>query len=187
MQNKMLTNFGFLFSSRGRIGCGLVVSLAFPLSLLPCREALFEIPVLLYGWNATRNAQQVTDNQIDDAKAADEETPLVSQRFEPKAIPQTPAIGETMHVALTFILLVSCYVFAIAVPGVEVVWSICGSLLGFFVAYILPAACYIKLRSPRKGHLNSRIMSAWVLLIVSIAGAIMCTGNSFYAIFWSQV
>jgi len=79
-----------------------------------------------------------------------------------------------VHFTVTALIASSCYLAACFCPGVSTVWSICGSSLGFIIAYILPSACYLKVRQRRKGF-NSRVVGAWVMLIVSSLGMVLCT------------
>jgi len=82
---------------------------------------------------------------------------------------------KIVHRGITLFIVTLCFIASVAVPGVAVVWSICGSSLGFFVGFILPAACYIKIRSKRKGHGNSRVICAWALLLISCIATVACT------------
>jgi len=164
----------------GRAACGVTMLFVIPLSLLPCREALLEIPLQLMSWNTARRALKEIAEQTD--AAAKEGTPLISRKFTPKSLPIESTMekrsmleSEVMHISVTVLITASTYLVATTVRGVEVVWGIVGSSLAFFVAYILPAACYIKLRGKRKGYLNKRIFFAWALLVFSSIGAIMCS------------
>jgi len=48
------------------------------------------------------------------------------------------------------------------------------------IAYIIPSACYLKLRR-RKG-LNRRIIGAWLMLVFSSVGCVVCTVQAFYRV-----
>jgi len=83
---------------------------------------------------------------------------------------------EVIHLAATFGILVACYVAAILANGVEIVWDISGSSMVFLIQFILPAACYVKLklRSTRRKS-GKHLVLAWALLILGIVMAILCT------------
>jgi hypothetical protein len=88
-----------------------------------------------------------------------------------------------VHVLTTFMIVFVAYVGATKAPGVAAVWSVCGSSMAFIIAFILPTACYIKLRHVRKGHTHRIIMASWVLLVLSVMGAIACTAQTFWRFF----
>jgi amino acid permease len=167
----------------GRAACGVAMMFVVPLSLLPCRAALLELPLQLMTFSDAKQAHKEIEEQTDNMER--EGTPLLSQKFTPKKVPQGTAAtseqkrmmiqSQTTHVMATVFIIGTSYLVATTVQGVEVVWGIVGSSLAFFVAFMLPAASYIKLRGKRKGYFNKRILSAWGLLVFSIVGAIMCT------------
>ena len=78
-----------------------------------------------------------------------------------------------VHVISTATILVSTYVMAVAVPGVGVVWSIAGSSMAMIIGFIIPCACYLKIRS--KKRINPRSIGAFLLLLFSIVASIQCT------------
>eukprot|EP00550_Attheya_septentrionalis_P004188 CAMPEP_0198299750 /NCGR_PEP_ID=MMETSP1449-20131203/45667_1 /TAXON_ID=420275 /ORGANISM="Attheya septentrionalis, Strain CCMP2084" /LENGTH=556 /DNA_ID=CAMNT_0044001385 /DNA_START=92 /DNA_END=1759 /DNA_ORIENTATION=+ len=48
-----------------------------------------------------------------------------------------------------------CYLGAVAAPGVAIVWSLCGSSMAYIIAFILPAACYIRVMHIRRVQLET--------------------------------
>ena len=78
-----------------------------------------------------------------------------------------------LHFGSTFAIVGACYVAAICVPGVAFVWSIVGSSCAMMIGFIIPTACYLKIRTHKK--MNPRALTAWILLIVSIIAAFICT------------
>ena len=80
------------------------------------------------------------------------------------------------HLMATLILLTVTYATAISVPGVASVWSIFGSSMALFIAFVVPTACYIQIRK-HKG-LTGKAVFAWTLLIVSITAMILCTSQA---------
>lgn len=53
------------------------------------------------------------------------------------------------HYGATLMLALLGYVGAVCVPGVEVVWSVLGSSLGLTIAFVMPCACYLKIRASK--------------------------------------
>jgi amino acid permease len=51
-----------------------------------------------------------------------------------------------VHILSTIMLVGVAYVAAVAVPGAATVWSICGSSMVMLISFIIPAACYLKIR-----------------------------------------
>ena len=52
-----------------------------------------------------------------------------------------------LHVLLTVMIVIFTFALAVACPGVEVIWGMCGSSVGICLAYVFPAAIYYKVRS----------------------------------------
>lgn len=78
-----------------------------------------------------------------------------------------------IHVLSTIGVLILSYIMAVGVPGVGVVWSIAGSSMAIIIGFIIPASCYLKIRS--KKSVNPRSIGAFLLLIFSIITSIVCT------------
>lgn len=165
-----------------------------PMVLLPCREALLTIPGQVYSWlypfEEKSTSQTVQHHNID------ENTPLCNEQNTTTVYTNDNAntdmteditvtknimqeldhvtIAElSIHVLTTILLVVFAFYAAIAVPGVTTVWSFVGSSVGMFVAFIIPAACYLKIRE-KKGWRRLNVL-AWVILIFAIVGSISCT------------
>jgi len=77
------------------------------------------------------------------------------------------------HVGSTIAISVATYLVAISVPGVATVWSICGSSMAIWIAFIVPTGCFLKIRE-HKG-LTTEALGAWILLLISIVAMIVCT------------
>lgn len=84
--------------------------------------------------------------------------------------------GRIKHYVSTFAIIALCFYFAVSVPGVGVVWSIVGSSMAIVTGFVIPCACYLKIRS-RKG-INPRSFGSWLLLIFSIGAAIVCSNET---------
>jgi hypothetical protein len=80
---------------------------------------------------------------------------------------------QLIHYASTIALVSVCYTFAISVPGVGFVWSLAGSSMAILIAFIIPTACYLRIRQHKR--MNPRSVSAWTLLLLSIIAAPICT------------
>ena len=64
--------------------------------------------------------------------------------------------------------------------GVATIWSLVGSSLAFFIAFILPFASFIVIEkgvADGNDRLDGWINIAKVMLAVSIVGAVICTWN----------
>jgi len=61
--------------------------------------------------------------------------------------PPPPSLSENpvVHYTTTFIIVLICYITAIKVPGVAIVWSLCGSCMAFGIAFALPCAFYLQI------------------------------------------
>jgi amino acid permease len=145
----------------GRLGCGLTMMLAMAMVLLPCRDSFLEVVDML-----TKHPHIVI---------MEEELPLVKAKEEVVKRPSL-ARNPAVHYTSTLGIVVVCYFAAVRAPGVAFVWSLCGSFLAFLIAFILPAACYIELqrRHPTPGN-KVWIWFSWVLLVVSVIAAIVCS------------
>jgi len=88
-----------------------------------------------------------------------------------------PVESTTAHVLSTLVLLAFGFYVSIAVPGVGVIWGICGSSMALIIGFFLPAACYLKIRS-RKG-MNPRSVVAWFMIVFSTVASIVCTAYIF--------
>lgn len=78
------------------------------------------------------------------------------------------------HVGITFMIASFAFLGAVSVPGVEFVWSILGSSLGMLIGFIIPSACYLKIRGGKGMGRNTNI-GAFALLVFSILVAVACT------------
>ena len=84
-----------------------------------------------------------------------------------------PAVSNITHVLSTLSLLFMGFYGAVAVPGVGLVWGICGSSMALIIGFFLPAAYYLKIRS-RKG-INPRSAGAWFMIAFSLVSTFVCT------------
>jgi len=158
----------------GRVGCGVTILFAMPMMALPCRSSILE---LLDCWLERNRVALPIEHQ-----AAREETPLLSID---RSLDHADSLEDRVHISKnpfihygsTFLIVLCCYLGAVAAPGVAIVWSLCGSSMAFLIAFILPAACYLRIqRKTQRSHRNrSMIAFSWILLFVSLGAAIACT------------
>jgi amino acid permease len=81
-----------------------------------------------------------------------------------------------IHWVSTLGIVLVCYIFAVLAPGVAIVWDIAGSSMAFLIQFIIPAACYIRLKQAAEpGILTWHLAEAWILVVVSSIGAVLCT------------
>ena len=88
--------------------------------------------------------------------------------------------NAVMHYGSTLLICSGCYFAAVAVSGVAVVWSFIGSSMAFFIAFILPCSSFIIIERsvPNEDRKLLWLRLAWVILVFSILGALICTSNS---------
>jgi hypothetical protein len=69
---------------------------------------------------------------------------------------------------------------AVAVSGMEVVWSFIWSSMAFFISFMLPCGSYIIIENavPSFDRQCASVRFAWTMLLLSIIGAAVCTINS---------
>jgi len=144
---------------------------------------------------------QVMQEDVEAANHKTEKTPLLKSTESQPAYPEVPTKGETseshcdatdkkasenglVHIISTLLIVSTCYTGAVAAPGVAIVWSICGSSMAFLIAFILPSMCYIKVRAKHKGHWNMRVFASWMMLGFAILGAVACTLQTVWRIFF---
>ena len=76
------------------------------------------------------------------------------------------------HVETAFIVALSVY-WACLVDSVVIIWSMMGSSVSIIIAYILPCACYLKIRQAN-GWTIRRIAAIAILILAAIFG-VLCT------------
>ncbi|CAB9497755.1 Sodium-coupled neutral amino acid transporter 5 [Seminavis robusta] len=162
----------------GRLGCGTTIMLAMAMMLLPCRDSLLEVLDIFF----FRNDNPPTADNNTNKDHPHEMSPLVFPDNDcSKTPPPSLSDNEWVHYTATVLIVAVCYVTAVKVPGVQIVWSLCGSSMAFTIAFILPAACYLQMIHRREAEQQEPMVSlpskilAWIVLIVSILAAIVCT------------
>lgn len=195
----------------GRVGSGMTIALALPLSFLPGRDALLEIIDVWFHrshhrsnstetehicWNALhrfnkneslKDAAITTEHEIEEI-----ETQPLNDEDESAARKTTILIRDqpiqqdyvfrnsVLHYGSTLLIVTYSFIGATRVAGVATIWSLVGSSLAFFIAFILPFASFIVIEkgvAEGSDRLDVWIKLAKSMLAVSIVGAVVCTWN----------
>mmetsp|Transcript_10465 Transcript_10465/g.28943 ORF Transcript_10465/g.28943 Transcript_10465/m.28943 type:complete len:854 (+) Transcript_10465:135-2696(+) len=90
---------------------------------------------------------------------------------------------SVVHGGATIAILVVTYGVAITVPGVASVWSIVGSSMAIWIAFVVPTSCFLKIRQ-HKG-LTMQALYAWIVLVISLIAMVICTKQAVYNAFHS--
>lgn len=176
----------------GRIGYGVTLMAAIPMVTVPCRDAFLSLAPQYSAWKYQRSvygnsclpqeqAAALHENKLSERttllrKESDYGTaPLLKRTLNGSRKQDDLMNNKVAFFFATLIILLFAFFGATFAPGVAAVWSICGSGMAFIIAFILPAACYIKIRYKRKGHGYRMIVVSWLLLLASIICAIACT------------
>lgn len=80
-----------------------------------------------------------------------------------------------LHTLSTLCLLTFGYIGAVAVPGVGIVWSVCGSSMSLVIGFFIPAVCYLRIRSRKR--MNPRSVGAWSMAIFAVLASVICTSH----------
>ena len=101
--------------------------------------------------------------------------------FQPSPL-QGRGTSLVMHVLLTLAILVGASQVAIQVSSVVQIWSILGSSVSIFIAYIFPCSMYISIRRQSRSSMAepgeqsaSTLFWAWVLLIFASIASVLST------------
>jgi amino acid permease len=171
----------------GRVGLGLTLLCNMPMVVLPCRDAFLLIPTQYreYRAEAEKLSYGATASQSEMKSILPHKMKPRSQSEEERAEDEEFEVSRlTFHIA-TFFIASTCYIAAVYIPGVSTVWNLCGSSFCFIIAYILPSACYIKIRG-NKG-INNRLVGAYALLIFASISMVACTAQAVYRMFWLSI
>jgi amino acid permease len=136
--------------------------------------------------NGNHSSSSSSHHGVDDD--VDEEGGMDAADDEPEA----PIDARSMNhpsslrrMIQTAIIIALSFLLSKFVPGVATIWSIMGSSVSMTIAYILPSLFYLKIR----GHkaLNPRKAGAFILLILSVIAAIVCTYLSIEQAFGTDI
>jgi hypothetical protein len=175
---------------------GLTIMFAATLSTLPCREAFLSlIPQIQTWWKEpaqhTESSEYVSDmvpndsdlpfsahshssagEQIDTEMSARGGDPQESTRQGDEST--APGRKPVVHFITSIFIEIYVFTIAVSVPGVAIVWSVIGSSLGMIIGFIIPGACYLKIRG-KKGIWRPTNLGALILMIFSVVVAIVCS------------
>ncbi|KAL7527691.1 hypothetical protein ACHAXR_004967 [Thalassiosira sp. AJA248-18] len=82
---------------------------------------------------------------------------------------------DFIHWAATLGIIIVSYIIAVLTPGVAIVWDVAGSSMAFMIQFIIPSACYIKLKLCSRRSISRHLVLAWVLMLFASMMAILCT------------
>lgn len=169
----------------GRLGYGTTLMLALAILTLPCRSSILEVIDRLRGVKRTcdETATKCTESK---ESLAEEGSPLLRKNEDRKEVLLSASI-PLVHYGSTFLIISMCFFVAVAVPGVDVVWNLCGSCMAFLLSFILPTTFYLRIHSQQR---NKRVVDyiggtgisyttfSWVLLWFAVIGSVACTVQS---------
>ena len=183
----------------GRIAFLGTLSAACPMLVVPCRETLWALRIVVGAQlSAARDADTAAGS---DAAASGAErgaaaahpafgraaslmlpsrvvAPPAAALRRAQSTPLASAEPEPMPhgvlIALTVAIVAGVYVCALVVPAVEKVWALCGSSVCIAVAFILPTSYYLEVRVAKYAPLRKG--AARVVLVAAVAMALVCTG-----------
>ncbi|CAJ1937950.1 unnamed protein product [Cylindrotheca closterium] len=178
--NWMKAGIGTQLFFLGRFGCGVTLTLAMPLMLLPCRDTLLELlDVAFFGAHIVepRGEKIPLISRSSSAINQSIRDPIIVTKRNEKRLNE----NSWVRYLLTFLILGICYMVAIRVPEVAIVWSLVGSSMAFLIAFILPAACYVKIQ--QDSHFPNDESKAWLwfaqgLFVVAVIAVVACTSQS---------
>jgi len=169
----------------GRFGYGITLMLALAIVTVPCRDNILEVMDRLRGFDS--NYDETIKDPSSKELNVDEESYLLHQNEKHRQTLLPLAENVCVHYGSTFLIVSSCFVCAVAVPGVDVVWSLCGSCMAFLLSFILPTVFYLRIYSQQQIERPSDFIGStgisysifsWGLMCFAIVGAVACTVQS---------
>ena len=170
----------------GRVSCGIMTLFALPMNTLPAREALLSAAAQVSEARASSNQSASLAERRVLLRKAGNHSSIDSAREDNFSYGTEDAAEisktslsrkeEYIHCLATFGIVFLCYVAAVLAPGVAIVWDISGSSMVFLIQFIIPAACYIKLKlRSRPDEISKNLVFAWCLLAFASVMALLCT------------
>ncbi|CBJ28443.1 conserved unknown protein [Ectocarpus siliculosus] len=154
----------------GRLGMGLTMLVAITILVLPCRDIVFLV-------------MDSVAEKLQEWCAGGKEYLPVDGTGEVLTTPGGTMVTKTRafflavrHVGTTVAIMGFSLFCALSVPGVGVVWSICGSSVGFMICYLLPGVFYLKIRWHKQ--FNIRKAGAFLVVVVSSLAIVICTRHA---------
>jgi amino acid permease len=175
---------------------GLTLMFATTVMILPCREAFLSLVPQMKAWwkESVQNADKLgyvsseTKTLMSDPASfrLNSYSSLAGEHFETEMSAEgdeentfedenaVPGRNPFVHFITTVFIAAYAFYAAVSVPGVAIVWSVVGSSLGMIIGFIIPCACYFKIRG-KKGLWRPTNLGALALLIFSVVIALVCT------------
>lgn len=177
----------------GRVGCGVTILFATPMMLLPCRRNILELIDCYLEYRHQNCSQQQSISQYSTIHPPTEHSRLMPSFHTSPG--RSPSLEERVHLGehpvahylSTLIIMLVCYVAAVAAPGVAFVWSLCGCSMAFAIAFILPAACLLQIQRKYNTGGESNASRYWKIgassmLVLALVSAIVCTVQTTYSL-----
>lgn len=166
-----------------RVSLALCLSNNLPLLVLPCRAALHRLTASVRGdvteerertpseaaahlENQRAQEVHVYERGREECGSFDRYLPNVTNAYVP-VMSRVRRYLYTIGIILAVLLLSCC------LPSILVVWSFAGSTTCFVIAFVFPAAAWIRARGD--GANRFKQLAAWLLLVTSIVLIIACT------------
>ena len=135
----------------------------------------------------SQDATITTEHEIEEMEAQPLDDEQDSSAFQTTILIRDQPIQQDyvfrnsiLHYGSTLLIVTYCFIGATRVAGVATIWSLVGSSLAFFIAFILPFASFIVIEknvTDGNDRFDGWIKLAKVMLVVSIVGAVVCTWN----------
>ncbi|TDH65873.1 hypothetical protein CCR75_001315 [Bremia lactucae] len=162
----------------GRLGLLVTLQLGLSLIIQPCRANVFRLAKIATGYTRSKIYSTCDLSESENEEAADESTRLVTP---PGGHAQAGLTSNIVYVLLTVGIMTSVLSIAFLLPTVAIVWNIMGSTVGLLVSYVLPCVSYVRIRR-EKPKTDRRIISAWLILVVSSLACAACTTQAFLSV-----
>ena len=160
---------------------------ATPVAFVPCREAFLNIFRQFEHLKNKKSSNRI-HNVMSDREAL-MKTAVNKQRYSSlssdeegnyqlHSCDEVPLYESSLvaHILSTMFILTLTFLVAVAVPGVAVVWDVLGSSMALIIGFIVPCACYLKIRWGKGWRLLN--LGAAVLLVFSVVASIVCTTHT---------
>ena len=165
----------------GRISMGVTLMFGVPVVLVPCRDAFLSIFDQLNHLKVSKSKHHVAidERTFLSSKNIYTYSSLMNVNDTEKNVSHSDEKQQHSqhsmfsHIISTFFIITSTFLIAVAVPGVAIIWDILGSSMALIIGFILPCACYLKIRRKKGWRLLN--IGAAALLIFSFVGCLLCT------------
>ncbi|KAG7338066.1 transmembrane amino acid transporter [Nitzschia inconspicua] len=176
-----------IFLFLGQLGCGVTVVLAMPMMLLPCRASLLEVLDVLVNGPHKTPVEKEAEEESQTLLKEKENIPVYEATHPEESVSsversKVPITDKTLvHYTSTLLIVLTCFVISINVPGVATVWSIIGCFMAYLFSFILPSVCYLEIQQRYPNHslqCTSWVWFSWILLVGSVVAGTACTAET---------